>query len=71
MVLNNELRATGIRVNAVAPQLIDNPVNRQFLPAEVLDRATKPEDIADQLVHLVTASGSPVFGAILPAYGAF
>ncbi|MFE3696275.1 hypothetical protein ACFXO7_00195 [Nocardia tengchongensis] len=25
--------------------------------------------IADQLVHLVTESGAPVSGAILPAYG--
>ncbi|MFE3262086.1 SDR family NAD(P)-dependent oxidoreductase [Nocardia sp. NPDC059091] len=69
VVLNHELRASGIRVNAVAPQLIDNPTNRSFLPAEVLDHATKPEEIADQLVHLVAESGAPVSGAILPAYG--
>ncbi|MGW4531835.1 SDR family NAD(P)-dependent oxidoreductase [Nocardia sp. NPDC004340] len=69
VVLNHELRASGIRVNAVAPQLIDNPRNRSFLPAEVLDHATTPEQIADQLVHLVTEPGAPVSGAILPAYG--
>ncbi|GAB2513678.1 SDR family NAD(P)-dependent oxidoreductase [Nocardia heshunensis] len=69
VVLNHELRASGIRVNAVAPQLIDNAVNRTFLPAEMLDHATKPEQIADQLVNLVTDVGAPVSGAILPAYG--
>ncbi|MFB7719074.1 SDR family NAD(P)-dependent oxidoreductase [Nocardia sp. NPDC056100] len=69
VVLNHELRSSGIRVNAVAPQLIDNPKNRSFLPAEALEHATTPEQIADQLVHLVTEAGAPVSGAILPAYG--
>jgi NAD(P)-dependent dehydrogenase (short-subunit alcohol dehydrogenase family) len=69
VVLDHELRATGIRVNAVAPQLIDTPVNRSFLPAEVIAHATAPEAIADQLVHLVTDAGAPVSGAVLPAYG--
>ncbi|MEY9855540.1 NAD(P)-dependent dehydrogenase (short-subunit alcohol dehydrogenase family) [Catenulispora sp. GAS73] len=69
VVLNHELRESGIRVNAVAPQLIDTPLNRSFLPADVMAHATAPEAIADQLVHLVTDAGGPVSGAILPAYG--
>src|SRR4051794_4628066 len=38
-VLDLELRPLGIRVNAVAPQLIDTAKTRQFLPADVLAHA--------------------------------
>lgn len=59
----------GIRVNAVAPQLIDTPVNRSFLPAEVMAHATSPEAIAELIVLLAGDGGAPVSGAVLPAYG--
>jgi NAD(P)-dependent dehydrogenase (short-subunit alcohol dehydrogenase family) len=69
-VLDLELRPLGIRVNAVAPQIIDTAKNRPYLPPELLAHAVSPDAIADVIVNLVNDAGSPVSGAILPAYGA-
>ena len=69
-ILDIELRPQGIRVNAVAPQLLDTPVNRSIFPAEVMARAVAPEAIAGVIAFLVSDAAAPVSGAILPAYGA-
>jgi NAD(P)-dependent dehydrogenase (short-subunit alcohol dehydrogenase family) len=68
-VLDLELRPHGIRVNAVAPQLIDTASNRAMLPAEMMARAVAPEAIAEVIAFLVSEAAAPVSGAILPAYG--
>ncbi|HWF81095.1 MAG TPA: SDR family oxidoreductase [Streptosporangiaceae bacterium] len=69
-VLDLELRPQGIRVNAVAPQLLDTPKNRSFLAPEALTHAVPPEAIAEVIVFLASDAAAPVSGAILPAYGA-
>ena len=69
-ILDIELRPLGIRVNAVAPQLLDTPVNRTIFPAETMAHAVAPEAIADVIAFLVSDAAAPVSGAILPAYGA-
>jgi NAD(P)-dependent dehydrogenase (short-subunit alcohol dehydrogenase family) len=69
-ILDVELRPHGIRVNAVAPQLIDTPVNRGIFPAEVMAHAVAPEAIASVIAFLASDAAAPVSGAILPAYGA-
>jgi NAD(P)-dependent dehydrogenase (short-subunit alcohol dehydrogenase family) len=69
-VLDVELRPHGIRVNAVAPQLLDTPTNQATFPAEVMARAVAPEAIAGVIAFLVSDAAAPVSGAILPAYGA-
>ncbi len=67
--LDIELRPHGIRVNAVAPQLIDTPANRGSFPDEVMAHAVAPEAIAGVIAFLVSDDAAPVSGAILPAYG--
>jgi NAD(P)-dependent dehydrogenase (short-subunit alcohol dehydrogenase family) len=69
-LLDLELRPLGIRVNAVAPQLINTAENRQALPPDVLAHAVSPEAIADVICSLVGDAATPVSGAVVPAYGA-
>jgi NAD(P)-dependent dehydrogenase (short-subunit alcohol dehydrogenase family) len=69
-ILDIELRPHGIRVNAVAPQLLDSPANRAIFPAEAIAHAVEPEAIAKVIAFLVSDAAAPVSGAILPAYGA-
>jgi len=68
-ILDVELRPHGIRVNAVAPQLIDTAANRSTFPAELLAHATRPEAIATVIAFLAGDLAAPVSGAIIPAYG--
>jgi NAD(P)-dependent dehydrogenase (short-subunit alcohol dehydrogenase family) len=68
-ILDIELRPQGIRVNAVAPQLLDTPTTRATFPAEVLAHAVAPEAIAGVIAFLVSDAAAPVSGAILPVYG--
>jgi NAD(P)-dependent dehydrogenase (short-subunit alcohol dehydrogenase family) len=68
-ILDVEFRPHGIRVNAVAPQLLDTPASRAAFPAEVLAHAVAPEAIAGVIAFLVSDAAAPVSGAILPAYG--
>ena len=69
-ILDLELRPHGIRVNAVAPQLLDTATNRGLFPGEVMAHAVAPEAIAAVIAFLVSDAAAPVSGAILPAYGA-
>jgi NAD(P)-dependent dehydrogenase (short-subunit alcohol dehydrogenase family) len=69
-ILDLELHPHGIRVNAVAPQLIDTAANRAAFPAAALANAVQPEAIANVIAFLAGDLAAPVSGAILPAYGA-
>jgi NAD(P)-dependent dehydrogenase (short-subunit alcohol dehydrogenase family) len=69
-ILDLELRPLGIRVNSVAPQLLDTAWARAAFPKEVLAHAVAPEAIAEVVAFLVSEAAAPISGAILPAYGA-
>jgi len=68
-VLDLELRPHGIRVNAVAPQLIATEQNKALVPPEFLVGAVEPGAIADVIAYLVSDDAKPVNGAVVPAYG--
>lgn len=63
--LSKELRRDGIRVNAVAPEIIDTPANREAMPDA--DRSTwlAPSEIARVLRFLVSEGSAVVTGSVL------
>jgi NAD(P)-dependent dehydrogenase (short-subunit alcohol dehydrogenase family) len=67
--LDVELRPRGIRVNAIAPQLIATEKNKTLFPAEMLAAAVEPEAIANVIAFLISDAAGPVSGAVLPTYG--
>jgi 3-oxoacyl-[acyl-carrier protein] reductase len=67
--LDVELRPLGIRVNAVAPQLIATAKNKELFPPDMLAGAVEPSAIADVIAFLVSDAAAPVSGAIVPTYG--
>jgi NAD(P)-dependent dehydrogenase (short-subunit alcohol dehydrogenase family) len=67
--LDVELRPKGIRVNSIAPQLINTETNRRLLPAEMLALAVAPEALAEIVSFLISDAAASISGAILPVYG--
>ncbi len=68
-VLDLELRPLGIRVNAVAPELINTAANRPYLAPDQLAHAAPPEEIADVITYLAGDASALVSGAVVPVYG--
>ena len=67
--LDVELRPHGIRVNAVAPEIIATKKNKELFPPEMLAGAVEPNAIADVIAFLVSDTAAPVSGAVVPTYG--
>ncbi|OWO89573.1 hypothetical protein B5E41_30305 [Rhizobium esperanzae] len=76
--LASELGSSGIRINAVCPGWIDNPMGRAFLTdaqieaglAEIpLKRAGTPSEVASVIKFLLSDEASYVTGALLPVSG--
>jgi NAD(P)-dependent dehydrogenase (short-subunit alcohol dehydrogenase family) len=67
--LDVELHPHGIRVNAVAPQIIATEKNKALFPPEALAEAVEPDAIARVIAFLVSDAAAPISGAIVPTYG--
>ena len=64
-----EGRDIGIRVNAIAPGLVDTESNIAVMKPEDLKRWTKRDDIASAVVFLASPAAAGVTGQVLPVTG--
>lgn len=67
--LADELKDSGVCVNAILPSIIDTPANRVDMPASDHSRWVKPEQIADLIVFLLSDHASAITGALIPFGG--
>jgi NAD(P)-dependent dehydrogenase (short-subunit alcohol dehydrogenase family) len=67
--LDVELRPSGIRVIAVAPQIMATAKNKVLFPPEMLTGAVEPDAIANVIAFLVSDAAASVSGAVVPTYG--
>ena len=64
-----ELRPHGIRVNAIAPQIIATARNKALFPPQALVGAVEPTALADVIAFLVSDAAASIGGGIVPTYG--
>ena len=67
--LADELKDSGVTVNAVLPSIIDTPVNRADMPTADFERWVKPEQVADLIVFLLSERAAAITGALIPITG--
>jgi NAD(P)-dependent dehydrogenase (short-subunit alcohol dehydrogenase family) len=66
--LADELKETGVRVNAVLPSIIDTPVNRLAMPNADPSKWVTPAQV-DVILFLVSEAASSITGALIPVTG--
>jgi len=69
VALAEEVARDGILVNAVAPSIMDTPVNRGAMPKADYGLWPKVEEVAATMVFLASPDNRVTRGAIVPVYG--
>lgn len=67
--LDAEYRGDGVRANAILPNVIDTPANRESMPGADRSRWVTPEAIAEVVAFLVSDRSTAVTGAAVPVPG--
>lgn len=67
--LADEVKDSGITVNAVLPSIIDTAANRADMPTAEFDRWVKAEQVADLIIFLLSDRASAITGALIPITG--
>jgi len=64
-----DYRDQGIRANAVVPNAIDTPANRESMPNADFTKWVPPVEIAKVIRFLISEESAPTSGAAIPVYG--
>jgi NAD(P)-dependent dehydrogenase (short-subunit alcohol dehydrogenase family) len=67
--LAEELKATGVTVNAVLPSILDTPVNRADMPDADVSTWVTPQDLSAVILFLASEAARAVTGALVPVTG--
>jgi len=67
--LAEELKASGVTVNAVLPSIIDTPANRADMPGADHAAWVSPADLAAVILFLASEQARAVTGALVPVTG--
>jgi NAD(P)-dependent dehydrogenase (short-subunit alcohol dehydrogenase family) len=69
VALAEEVAAKDILVNAVAPSILDTPINRRDMPKADHAAWPKVEEVARTILFLASPDNKVTRGAIVPVYG--
>jgi NAD(P)-dependent dehydrogenase (short-subunit alcohol dehydrogenase family) len=67
--LAEELKDSGVTVNAVMPSIIDTAQNRADMPKADFSRWVAPADLAEVMLFLASEEARAVTGALIPVRG--
>jgi NAD(P)-dependent dehydrogenase (short-subunit alcohol dehydrogenase family) len=67
--LAEELKSSGITVNAVLPSIIDTPANRADMPGADVSTWVTPASLAAIMLFLASDAAKDITGALLPVTG--
>jgi NAD(P)-dependent dehydrogenase (short-subunit alcohol dehydrogenase family) len=64
-----EMRGSGVTINAIVPSIIDTPANRAGMPTADTSRWPTPEQVARIVLFLASDDAALISGAAIPVYG--
>jgi NAD(P)-dependent dehydrogenase (short-subunit alcohol dehydrogenase family) len=64
-----EVKGSGITINAIAPGIIATPANIKSMPGDDTSRWVTPDQIADLVCYLCSVAAGGVTGSTIKAYG--
>lgn len=67
--LAEELKDSGVTVNAVLPGIIDTPQNRAEMPDADVSRWVTPAALSAVILFLLSDDAAAITGALLPVTG--